>query len=59
MRTAFIVCPTCHKRKVLKFATENIRTYTETTIYEKCLECRKLPEPPEQKLLKAIFGEPL
>lgn len=57
MKVITEICPRCKKRTEHKTDVDNIYSYTDETVYKKCPKCKKLKDTPEEKLLRAIFGE--
>lgn len=56
MKVVRIVCPGCGKEDTRKLEMGKLKSYEEIIVRKRCPECRKNPTP-EEKLLRAIFGE--
>ena len=59
MQVTRIICPRCGVEVRDKQDVSDLNSYDETIVYERCAKCKKLPKTPEDRLLDAIFGEPV
>jgi len=51
------ICPRCHKETTSRTNVKDLISYTEEIVYKKCSKCQRLKDSPEDKLLKAIYGD--
>jgi len=53
-----IICPKCGHEESYKSEVSNIYEYKDSIEYKQCDKCKKkYKNSPEEKLLRAIFGD--
>lgn len=59
MKVKRIICPACESEKNVVSDGGNLHEYSEEVVSEFCdrKECQEAYNSPEEKLLRAIFGE--
>jgi len=59
MRVKRIICPACESEKRVTSEEGNMHEYSEEIASEVCdrAECQRWHNSPEQRLLRAMFGE--
>jgi len=59
MKVKRIICPSCKSEERVVSDEHNLRNYSEDIVSEVCGEkvCQEWNTSPEQKLLRAMFGE--
>lgn len=59
MRVERIICPSCGAERKAVSNRDNLHNYSEEVVSEVCSkkECREWYNSPEQRLLRAIFGD--
>lgn len=57
MKVTRKICPICREEQVSRRDVKNVHEYEENITYEKCPKHKNAKDTPEEKLLRAIYGE--